>query len=260
MGEKINLAGQRSGPKRARRGAMAVSALALAAALAACSSEQPGSGASASDSGAASTPVATQAQAQAAASNAVDFEALEAKGYAIGDIMLGDPDAPVTLIEYASLTCPACKDFHDNTLPAVKRDYIDSGKVKMVVREMYRFRIGLYAAAIARCAGPDKYHAFLNVIFDRQDNFRTQDERANLEELRRIGKIGGLSPEAIDACLTDNAYLNALLQQNAEAIEADGVQATPWLIVEAPGGEREVIRGAAGASQLGTAIDNALGG
>ena len=226
-----------------------LAAVFLLAALAACGEEGDVSRT------ASSTPVeASSGAGTAQAAPVIDREALEAKGYAIGDVVLGDPKAPVTLIEYASLTCPACKAFHSNTLPSIKRDYINTGKVKLIIRELHGARIGLYGAALARCAGPDRYYAFVDVLFSRQDNYRTQDPAANIAELRRIGKLGGLSPEKIDACLNDNVYLNALYQDSIANLEKDDVPATPYLIVQ-PGDGQKTFRGAIDAATLGEALD-----
>lgn len=232
-------------------------AIALVALLAGCGDDSPQSSADAGD-GNAQTPVrsSSSGSAEAAQQDAepIDVAALEAKGYAIGDIVLGDPNAPVTMIEYASLTCPACKAFHSETLPAIKRDYINTGKLKLVLRELHGHRIGLDASALARCAGPDRFYAFLDVLFSRQNNYRTQDRAENLAELARIGKLGGLSKEKVEACLSDTNYLNKLYQDSVANVEKDQVPATPYLIIQ-PGPDQETIRGAAPAEQLSAAID-----
>ena len=230
-----------------------LAALILLAALAACGDE---GGATPK---AASTPTKATKISNTDADDAppIDREALKAKGYAIGDVVLGDADAPVTIIEYASLTCPACAAFHKNTLPSLKRDYINKGKVKLIIRELHGARIGLYASALARCSGPDRYYAFMDVLFRRQDNFRTQDSAENVAELRRIGKLGSLTDEKIDACLNDNLYLNALYRDTLANIEKDEPPATPYLIIQ-PGDGQKTFRGAVGPEQLGEAIDSFL--
>ena len=234
-----------------RRG---LAALALLAILAACGEESD------NPLNAASSSVANAAESGSAdAAPAIDVEELKAKGYAIGDVVLGEADAPVTLVEYASLTCPACRAFHSNTLPAIKKNYVNTGKVKVIVREVHGARIGLYAAALARCAGPDRYHAFLDVLFQRQPNYITQDPDANIAELRRIGKIGGLSTEQVEACLNDNVYLNAIYRESLRNLEVDEVPATPFLILQ-PGEGQKTFRGAVGADQLGEAIDELIAG
>lgn len=256
---------ERASPRRlARRRAALIASSALALTLAACG-DSGGGGATAEGGGAAdAAPSATEvvqeagaetqeAAAQAGADEAVD-PALAAKGYALGDLTLGDPSAPVTIIEYASLTCPHCASFHEETVPALKAEYIDTGKAQLVVRELYGAQEGLMAAAIARCGGADQYHAFLDVLFDRQRSFTTQDPNANMAELRRIGRLGGLSSERIEACLSDQTFLESLLQTASGHLERDSVPATPYLIIESSAG-RETLRGAAGPAQMREVID-----
>lgn len=237
-----------------RRGGLAVALIAL---VAAC-------GEDASNTPQAAEPAATpQAMAQTDATTATeiadagDVEVTE-EGYALGDIVLGDPDAPVMMIEYASLTCPHCATFHRSTLPSIKENYIDTGKVKLVIRELHGHRIGLYAAALARCAGPDKYYAFMDVLFARQEAFLTQDDAANMAELRRVGKLGGLSNEEVEACFNNEDYLRTLLSTSQANLDADQVPATPYLIIQ-PGPEQQTVRGSVGPAELGAMLDTALG-
>lgn len=231
---------------------LAVAAIAIL--LTACGDEGGSSKATADESS--SKPPAQNAS-ESAPEPRVDVEALTAKGYVIGDVTLGDASAPVTIIEYASLTCPACKAFHEGTLPTFKKEYIETGKVKLIMRELHGAEIGLQAAALARCDGPDRFYAFLDVLFSRQDNYRTQDPAANVAELKRIGKIGGLSAERIDACLTDTGYLTALYQESVRNIEKDKVPATPYLIIQ-PGPDEKTVRGAMGSEALAEIVDGFL--
>lgn len=268
---------QESAPRPRTRPMMAAAMAALLVGLAACSESDsagvqaesetaaPASAAETASAGAetgavsaAAAAAAQEASSQAVTTGDVD-EALADKGYALGDIVLGSPDAPVTMIEYASLTCPACQAFHERTVPTLKQEYIDTGKLKLIVRELHGARIGLDATAIARCDGADKYHPFLNLLFSRQENYLTQSRSANLEELRRIGKVGGLSTERIEQCLTDEAYLNEIYQFSREHVERDQVPATPFLILQ-PGPDQQTIRGAVGAEELSEMIDGLLGG
>ena len=177
-------------------------------------------------------------------------------GYAVGDIVLGDPNAPVTLIEYASLTCPHCADFHNDSLPTLKSDYIDAGKVRLIVREVYFDQFGLFASAVSRCGGEQRFHAFLDVFFNQQSQWigDGNPERI-LQEIRRIGRFGGLSEERVNACLDDQPFLNQLLQDYQAAAEADGVQSTPYFLVNG-----EPVRGNVGLDEIRTVIDSKLEG
>ena len=169
---------------------------------------------------------------EAGAAAPVDVEAFKAAGYAVGDIALGDPNAPVTIIEYARLTCPACGAFHTETLPKLKEKYIDAGKVKLIVREIYVDARGLTAVAISRCNGPDGYHGFLDVFFQRQSDWmNVQNMEELMAKVKPIGRLGGLSADRIDACVGDEAFLQHLIDTSNAQADADKVQRTPTLII-----------------------------
>lgn len=173
------------------------------------------------------------------------------EGRVLGDVIIGDPEAPVTVIEYASLTCPHCATFHNATYPTVKADYIDQGLVRMIVREVYFDYEGVLAAAIARCGGEDRYSRFLDVIFKQQSQWHDRGNRqATIANLRRIGIFGGLTPERVDACLTDETFHRALTSAYEETATADGVRSTPYFLVNG-----DPVRGAVGASEMAAAID-----
>lgn len=176
---------------------------------------------------------------------------LSAEGRVLGDIVIGEADAPVTIIEYASLTCPHCATFHNATYPTVKTDYIDTGLVRMVVREVYFDYEGVLAAAIARCGGEDRYSRFLDVLYKQQSQWHDRSDRqATIANLRRIGIFGGLTPERVDACLTDETYHRALTAAYEQTATADGVRSTPYFLVNG-----DPVRGAVGASEMAAAID-----
>ncbi|MEP3344936.1 MAG: DsbA family protein [Litoreibacter sp.] len=170
------------------------------------------------------TAPVTEVNAQTAAASDVDTSSIK-------DMSLGAEDAPITLVEYASFTCPHCKSFHENVLVQLKKDYIDTGKVKFVFREVYFDRYGLWAGMVARCGGGDRYFGITDLIFEQQREW-TQGEPAQIAaNLRKFGKQAGLDDETLEACLTDGekaAALTAFYQENATA---DGVRATPTLII-----------------------------
>ena len=148
---------------------------------------------------------------------------------ALKDHVIGDANAPVTLIEYSSLSCPHCADFHANTLPQIKKNYIDTGKVKMIVRD---FPIGgpAYAAAMmARCGKPERRNEFIDVLFANQDSWsKAQDPKA---ALARIGKLGGLSQAEFERCTSDKALFEGIQKLQLEAQTKYDVNATPTFIV-----------------------------
>lgn len=152
----------------------------------------------------------------------------------VEDVALGDADAPVTLIEYASFTCPHCARFHAEVLPTIKSDYVDTGQVRYVYREVYFDRPGLWASMVARCGGGDRYFAIADMLYARQSEW-TRGEPAEIAgNLRRIGLAAGLSEEALDACLSDAAMAQALVARYEANAAEDDVRATPSFVL---GGE-----------------------
>ena len=125
----------------------------------------------------------------------VGFVAARRAGAAdMGELVLGNPNAPVTVIEYASLSCHHCAEFHAGTLPKLKERYIDTGKVKLVFRDFPLEQNALRAAMIARCAGPERRERFIDVFFKQQDGWsHAKDPTAALSQL---AKLGGMSDAA----------------------------------------------------------------
>lgn len=153
------------------------------------------------------------------------------------DRVLGNPDAPITIIEYASLTCGHCATFHRTTMPRLKREWLDTGRAKLVYRDFPLDENAATAAVIARCAPEDQYFRLLGVFFSRQSSWARMDDPAPV--LAQIARSRGLSPEKIDACLNDDDLLDGVLQSRIVGQNRHGVNSTPTFIV----GER-VITGA----------------
>ena len=156
---------------------------------------------------------------------------------AIPDMVLGEADAPVTLIEYASFTCPHCAAFHADQFQRLKADYIDTGKVRFVYREVYFDRFGLWASLIARCGeGPMSSGRFFggsDRLYDGQRDWIGDGDPATIAaNLRTIGRAGGLDDAALDACLKDEGQAQALLEWYQANAEADGVDSTPTLVID----------------------------
>ena len=150
----------------------------------------------------------------------------------IEEMILGNPDSPVILTEYASLTCPHCARFHENVYPELKTNYIDNGKILYRFREVYFDRIGLWASMVARCGGSEKYFGIIDLLFASQKSWSTQrDPRLVVARLMEIGRAAGLSNDALEVCLTDAAKakrLNDLWEQNREK---DNINSTPTFII-----------------------------
>lgn len=152
----------------------------------------------------------------------------------VTEMILGDPDAAVEVIEYASYTCPHCAAFHANQFKALKENYIDTGRIRFVYREVYFDRPGLWASMIARCAGtPEFFFNFSNVLYEEQRNWAGSGDPATIiEELRRLAKTAGMDDAALDACLSDGPKAEALFTWYQANAERDGVNSTPSFLID----------------------------
>jgi protein-disulfide isomerase len=148
------------------------------------------------------------------------------------DMVMGLATAPVTIIEYASLTCPHCAAFATAALPDIKTQYVDKGLVKFVYRDFPLDRMALQASKLARCSGPERYFAFIDVLFRQQATWtRGNDANQIMDNLRRLARLGGMSDTAVDACLRDTAIENAILEQRMKGERDDKVSSTPTIII-----------------------------
>jgi protein-disulfide isomerase len=145
------------------------------------------------------------------------------------DRILGNPDAPITILEYASLTCPHCAHFANDILPEIKKEWIDTGKAKLVLRDFPLDEPALRAAMIARCAPPDRYYAFAETFFAAQEKWvRTTDYR---EALARLAKLGGMGKEEFDTCLKNTELENKIVAERLRATQELEVNSTPTFFV-----------------------------
>lgn len=151
----------------------------------------------------------------------------------IPDMVLGNAAAKVTLMEYASFTCPHCAHFHEEVFKSVKRDYIDTGKVRFVFREVYFDRYGLWASMMARCGGETRYFGIAAMLFEGQREWAGSDDpNTVIGNLRRIGKTAGMDDAALDTCLQDAATAQALLTNYETHAAEDKVEGTPTLFID----------------------------
>lgn len=150
----------------------------------------------------------------------------------VPDMAIGNMESKVVLTEYASYTCPHCANFHEAVFKELKRDYIDTGKIKFVYREVYFDRYGLWAAMIARCGGELRYFGIQDILYSTQKDWTaSQDPAVVVENLRRIGRTAGLEDAAMDACLNDGAMAQAMVNKYQADSEADGINSTPSFVL-----------------------------
>jgi protein-disulfide isomerase len=157
----------------------------------------------------------------------------------IGDKTLGPDDAKVTIVEYASATCPHCARFHTTTFQEVKKEFIDTGKVRFISREFPLDDLALAAFMVARCVPDDKYFAMLDTIYETQSTWAGQNARA---ELLKMAKLAGLSEADFDKCLKDEALAKGILAIRKDGAKKYGVDATPTLYINGKKmeGERDI--------------------
>jgi len=172
-----------------------------------------------------------------------------AGGYA--ERALGPAEAAVTIIEYASLTCPHCAAFHHETFGKLRAAYIDTGKVRFVFRDFPLDGVAVRAAALAQCAGEERYFGFVDVLFQTQDTWALAADP--IAALVQIGRLGGLDEATIKACLDDADLLDAIVGSLKRGQEEFGVESTPTLIING-----EIYKGERNFDELSKVIDSLL--
>lgn len=145
------------------------------------------------------------------------------------DMVLGAADAPITIIEYASLTCDHCGAFHRNTLPQLKKAWIEPGKARLVYRDFPLNGPALQAAMLAHCAGRERYFGFLEVMFQQQEQWsHAKDPMAALAKLVRLG---GMSEQQISACLSNKDVERRVLATRLDGEKRYAIRSTPTFLV-----------------------------
>ncbi len=151
-----------------------------------------------------------------------------------GDHTKGSPDAKITIIEYASPTCPACKFFHESVLPEIETNYVDTGKVQFIFREYpIHGEVDVASYVLAMCAGEDKYFDVLGDLFDNQDGVVDSARNGLLKAtLQTIGKRHGIETEAaFDACMKNRDYRVRLADTYQQANDTYAVDSTPTFVI-----------------------------
>jgi len=189
-------------------------------------------------------PVASTATAAAPAATPAD---------PFSERTFGKADAPVTLVEYAALTCVHCAHFHTNVMPLLKQTYLDKGLVRIVFVDFPFNEIGLKAAMATRCAPEQNYYDFLQALFLAQDKWSNPSVGDTL--LKQMAGFAGLSTEQYDACVKNSALSDHLLKLRVEATNSVQVSATPTVLVQ---GTLERVVGAQEFSEYAKVIDRQL--
>jgi protein-disulfide isomerase len=218
----------RSIPRRTLLASLA--GLPAVALLAACSDSGSNSGsqpAGAATPAAAAPAPAAPSVAAPAPSGKVDMAKLLEEG-SLPEMTLGEADAPVTIVEYASMTCSHCASFHTDTLPTIKEKYIDTGKARLIFREFPFDPRAEAGFMLARCSD-DKYFAMVDVLFKQQRTWAAADNAR--EALLQIARLGGFSQESFEACLTDQALLDNVRAVRLRGANDFGIDATPTFFI-----------------------------
>jgi protein-disulfide isomerase len=145
------------------------------------------------------------------------------------DRILGKPDAPITIVEYASLTCPHCRHFDTDVLPKLKQKWIDSGKAKLVLRDYPLDEPAMRAAMIARCAPPVQFYEFTDAIFQTQEQWALASDYR--KALAQFMLLRGMKKDQFDACLANKSVEDSVLQSRLVATQQLGVNSTPTFFI-----------------------------
>jgi len=167
------------------------------------------------------------------------------------EMTIGKPDAPVTIIEFSSLGCPHCARFHSDTLPRIKKDYIDTGKVRLIFQDFPLGTPALAASMIAHCSGPKKFFGFIEILFRSQAQWTTSGNP--MQALSKVARFGGMSEDDVQACLKYQPLLEHIRKGALVGQETYKINATPSFVVEG-----EVITGAQPFEVFQKVFDKAL--
>ncbi len=148
---------------------------------------------------------------------------------ALPEYALGEADAPLTITEYASLTCPACRNFHTNVLPQLKTNYIDTGKVRLVYKPFILNPLDAAAHMLSYCAGDDRFFALVDTFFEQQSTWTGTDKP--LAAMLQISKQAGFTDGSFETCLKDQSLLDRLNAVRDDASQRFDVQSTPTFVI-----------------------------
>ena len=144
------------------------------------------------------------------------------------ELSIGDDNAPITIIEYASMTCSHCADFHTETYPDLKEDYIEKGQVKFIFREFPLDKLSMATSMLARCVDNSISLAFIDILFQNRNKWYSDNA---ITELKNLSKQAGLSSEDFDQCLNNQGLLDQLIMQKENAVKEFQINSTPSFII-----------------------------
>ena len=173
-----------------------------------------------------------------------------------GDIVLGDQSATVTMIEYASLSCPHCASFYSEAFSSVKAEYIDTKKVKFIYRDFPLNQPALNAAMVAIChykntQSAEKYHDFIRILFRTQESWAFVPDFVN--RLASIAKLDGMSEEVFSSCLKDTKLQESILKSRLDSAKELEIQSTPSFVING-----ELVNGFGGLTEIKKILDRKL--
>ena len=146
------------------------------------------------------------------------------------EIFLGNKDAKVTVIEYASMTCIHCANFHKNIYPKIKENYIDTNKIKFIYRDFPLDKQALFGSVLAKCAPKEKYFDFVQLILSTQKKWITSDDTF-IDKLKNIGKLAGLTESKINNCFKDEQIVDNIINTRNFAERKYNISSTPSFII-----------------------------
>ena len=147
------------------------------------------------------------------------------------ELQVGETKAPVTIVEYASMTCGHCANFHNTIYPALKAKYIDTGKARLIMREFPLDDRATGAAMLARCTGEGKTFPLISALFAKQEEWAFVSKEAFVPELAKIARQAGFTEDSLRTCLRDQALMDKILDGRRRAVDEFGVNSTPTFFI-----------------------------
>ena len=145
------------------------------------------------------------------------------------EFILGKVNAPITMVEYASLTCPHCAEFHTLTLPLIKKEFIETGKVRLIYRDFPLDQVALTGSMIAHCAGKDRYFAFIQTMFAQQKQWSNDPQP--IKALAQIARLGGMTKDKFEKCIKDKNVADAILQKRLDGDKQYKINSVPTILI-----------------------------